>query len=257
MPAVYSTMQRVMRRPRHFWEFLIILPHLKDRRDFIVTFQNREINSLQILTNAVFEKKNRPKTQKSVKILHSNKTEISNYIRFNINNQIFQHVETYDMCGLNDTCDGYAFDLPRSNYLKINDIFPLIEDLKGKFCWVQNTKEQSQPRSQIELLYLLTNSPFGPWVWTTGKSFIENLGNGSKFFCYFKNLSVYFCCRHVGVNCTGHNSKYYDSTWENSCHEVDLCKLPMKKRDKDVYEEYKKKLLFLSKMHMQLIAQNK
>ena len=69
---------------------------------------------------------------------------------------------------------------------------------------------------------------------------------------------MYFCCSHVGVKCTGHKNKFYhcEIAQESSCHEVDpLCKLPIKKHDKDAYQEYIANYFLLS--NMRLIGSNK
>lgn len=68
----------------------------------------------------------------------------------------------------------------------------------------------------------------------------------------------YFWHRHVGVKCSGHDGKYYscEVTQENSCHDVDPSfKIPRKKTDKQVFEEYIKNFFVRSNMH--LIASNK
>ena len=65
---------------------------------------------------------------------NSGKTELSRYLMLKLNYQILKPAETHDMCGLIDSrCNGYAFDLPRTDYSKLNEFFSLIEDLKGKF----------------------------------------------------------------------------------------------------------------------------
>lgn len=70
---------------------------------------------------------------------NSGKTELSHYLMFKRNFQILKPAETHDMCGLLDSrSNGYAFDLPRSDYSKINDFFGLIEDLKGNFLLLEH-----------------------------------------------------------------------------------------------------------------------
>ncbi|XP_046642671.1 uncharacterized protein LOC124327718 [Daphnia pulicaria] len=161
---------------------------------------------------------------------------------YKLNYQILKAAEARDVCGMIESnSNGFVFDFARSDVSKINDFFSLIEDLKGRF--LISTKYRGSvktPRSNTVVVFAnqLPN--------------LELLSMDRWSFFHPK-------LGHVGVKCSGQSNKGSLYNCEisqiNSCDDLETgLKIPLKKTDKEAYEEYINN--FFVRSNMQMIASN-